>query len=321
MVADYWDKRTSDFLYFRPVTYTTGFSGIISNIGTIENHGFEFLLKTENVRPAAPGAFRWETSLNLSTYTNNVAELYEDEFISTGWRSVNRAVEGYPLGSFFMLKFAGVDPQTGNALYDNFDGGGTCFAAGTQTDDPDAVFCDEDDEQFVGSPHPDFTGGLTNTFTWRGLDLSVFVLFSYGNEIFNATRAFADDGGRSLDNKLASVLDSWQQPGQETEVPRASRSGSSGASAITSRFIEDGSFLRLKTVTLGYTLPERIAARIQARSLRFYVTGQNLLTWTDYSGLDPESNMNGSGSNVALGTEFYTFPQPRTLSLGLSLGL
>lgn len=321
LVADYWDKLSSDFLYFRPVTVTTGFSGIISNIGEVENHGIEFLLKTINVRSSRPGGFHWETSFNFSQYTNNVAQLYEDEFIETGWRSVNRATEGYPLGSFFMLKFTGVDPETGNALYDNFDGGGTCFVSGTDTDDEDAVFCDEDDVQFVGSPHPDFTGGLTNTLAFGGFDLNVFVLFSYGNEIFNATRAFADDGGNSLDNKLSSVLDAWQQPGDDTDVPRASLNGASGAAAITSRYIEDGSFLRLKTVTLGYTIPERLAARIQARSLRVYVSAQNLLTITDYSGLDPESNMNGSGSNVALGTEFYTFPQPRTFSAGLTLGL
>ncbi len=321
LVADYWDKHTSDLLYFRPLTVTTGFSGITSNIGEVDNKGVEFLLKTTNFRPARPGGFLWETSLNFSHYTNNVAELYEDEFIATGFRSVNRATEGYPLGSFFMLKFLGVDPATGNAFYDNFDGGGTCLAAGTATEAEDAVFCDQDDVQFVGSPHPDFTGGLTNTFAFGGFDLNVFVLFSYGNEIFNATRAFADDGGSSLDNKLASVLDRWQQPGDVTDIPRASLDGDSGAGAITSRYIEDGSFLRLKTVTLGYALPEAIAARARARSLRVYVSTQNLVTITNYSGLDPESNSNGSGSNVALGTEFYTFPQPRTFTVGLTLGL
>ena len=321
LVADYWDKHTSDLLYFRPITVTTGFTGITSNVGEVDNRGFDLLLKTINVRSARRGGFRWETSLNFSRYTNSVAELYADEFIDRGWRSVNRATEGYPLGSFFMLKFTGVDPETGNALFENADGGGTCLAAGTATDDEDAVFCDEDDVQFVGSPHPDFTGGLTNTLAFAGFDLNVFVLFAYGNEIFNATRAFADDGGNSLDNKLASVLDRWQQPGDITDTPRASLDGSSGAAAITSRYIEDGSFLRLKTLTLGYTLPEALAVRARARSLRVYVSSQNLLTITDYSGLDPESNMNGSGSNVALGTEFYTFPQPRTFTVGLTLGL
>ncbi|PAP78420.1 SusC/RagA family TonB-linked outer membrane protein [Rubrivirga marina] len=321
LTADYWDKHTSDLLYFRPVTYTTGFAGISSNIGAVDNRGFEFLLKTTNVRSSRPRGLRWETSLNLSHYTNNVAELYSDEFISTGWRSVNRAVEGYPLGAFFMLKFLGVDPATGNALYDNFDGGGVCLAAGTRTDDEAAVFCDGDDVQFVGSPHPDLTGGLTNTLAFGGFDLNVFALFSVGNEIFNATRAFADDGGASLDNKLAATMDRWQQPGDVTDVPRASRRGGSGAGAISSRFVEDGSFLRLKTVTLGYSVPEALAARVSARSLRIYASAQNVLTVTNYSGLDPESNMNGSGSNVALGTEFYTFPQPRTFTVGLTLGL
>ena len=321
VVADYWDKHTSDLLYFRPITYTAGFAGITSNVGAVDNRGVEALLSVEAVRPPRPGAFSWTASLNLSRYRNNVSELYADEFISTGWRSVNRAQVGYPLGAFFMLDFIGVDPATGNALYDNFDGGGVCLAAGTRTEDEDAVFCDGDDVQFVGSPHPDLTGGFTNTLAFAGFDLNVFTLFSVGNDVFNATRAFADDAGASLDNKLAAVMDRWQQPGDVSTVPRASRGGRSGGGAISSRFVEDGTFLRLKTVTLGYTVPGSLAARARARSLRVYVSAQNVLTVTDYTGLDPESNMNGSGSNVALGTEFYTFPQPRTISVGLTLGL
>ena len=213
---------------------------------------------------------------------------------------------GQPLGAFHTLRFLGVDPQTGDAMYEDVNGDGEINA---------------DDRQIVGSPHPDLTGGLTNTFAWGGLDLSVFVLFSAGSEVFNATRMYADDGGATSDNKLRSVMDRWQQPGDVTDVPRASLEGESGADLISSRFIEDGSFLRLKTVTLGYTVPERLLLRLGGRSARVYVTGQNLLLSTNYTGLDPEVNYNGSGSNVGLGTEFYTVPQPRTLLVGLSLGL
>jgi TonB-linked SusC/RagA family outer membrane protein len=323
LVADAFDKRTTDLLVFRDIPYTSGGSGIQDNVGEISNRGVEFLLHTVNVRPRSERGFRWETSLNFSHYRNEVVELYDDQPLNAGRSGVNRVEEGQPLGAFYMYAFVGVDPATGNALFEDVETGGTCVSPLTAEAFPDAGLnaCTEDDRQIVGSPHPDFTAGLTNELSFAGLDLSVFVYASVGNEIYHGNREFSDDGGDSGDNKLQSVMDAWQQPGDVTDVPRASLDGSSGAAEISSRFLEDGSFLRVKSVTLGYRLPERLVGNAGVRSARLYVSAQNLLTVTDFTGLDPEVNFSGSGSNVALGTEFYTYPQPRIVLIGLQLGL
>ncbi len=306
LTTDVYDRRTRDFLYDRPITVTSGFGVVVSNLGEIRNTGVEVLLRGEVVRAATTQDFRWETTLNLSHYTNEVVEINEGGPVTTGQGDAARVEAGAPIGSFYMLHFEGVDPATGDAIYEDVDGDGDITEA---------------DKRIVGSPHPDLYGSLTNGFAFRGVDLNVFLLFSVGNEIFNAVRSFADDGGYSNDNRLRSALDRWQQPGDITDVPRASVDGTSGANLISDRFVEDGSFLRVKTVTLGYTLPARVVRTVGGRSLRLYVSAQNLMTFTRYTGLDPEVNYDGSASNIVLGTDFYTFPQPRTILFGATLGL
>ncbi|HYD51237.1 MAG TPA: hypothetical protein VEA99_01370, partial [Gemmatimonadaceae bacterium] len=142
--------------------------------------------------------------------------------------------------------------------------------------------------------------------------------FSQGAEIYNGIRTFADDGAYYNDNKLAHVLNRWQKPGDVTDVPRLSWDGTSGAREISSRFIEDGSYFRLSEVTLGYRLPNAIMSRAGMSEARIYVSGRNLKIWTDYMGYDPDVNSNGSGSNISLGQDFYSYPRARTISVGIS---
>lgn len=306
LTTDFYTRRTTDFLFDRPITVTSGFGSVISNLGEISNTGVELLLRAEPFRAAAAGGLRWESTLNLSHNVNRIAALYEGAPFSTGQADAARVEEGYPIGSFYMLHFLGVDPATGDAMYEDVDGSGSITEA---------------DRRVVGSPHPDLYGSFANALSFHGVDLNVYLLFSVGNQIFNAVRTFADDGGNSDDNMLRRALTRWQNPGDITDEPRASADGSSGANEISDRFLESGTFLRVKTVTLGYTLPTRYVRGVGGRSLRLYASAQNLLTFTGYSGLDPEVNYSGSGSNVVLGTDFYTFPQPRALLLGLTLGL
>ncbi|HEX2718427.1 MAG TPA: hypothetical protein VHM67_12160, partial [Gemmatimonadaceae bacterium] len=141
--------------------------------------------------------------------------------------------------------------------------------------------------------------------------------FSEGNKIFNAIRVFADDGGRYADNKFGDVLRRWRKAGDITDQPRASRRGRSGALVISDRIIEDGSYVRLGEVTLGYNLPARYAGIANLQNARLYVSGRNLYTWTDFTGYSPDVNTNGSSANISLGTEFYTYPPARTFTLGL----
>jgi hypothetical protein len=197
-----------------------------------------------------------------------------------------------------------VDPATGDAVYEDVNGDGDITT---------------DDKTFVGSPWPDYTGGLTTTITWKRFDLTSFFQFSKGNDVFNGMRVFADEGGYNYDNKFHDVLRRWQNPGDVTDEPRASFDGTSGARLISSRFIEDGSYIRLQDLTLGFQLPDQAVSRFGLSNARFYVRGQNIFTSTDYSGYNPEVNSNGN-SSASLATDFYAYPLARTWSFGVQAG-
>ncbi|MEO7963514.1 MAG: SusC/RagA family TonB-linked outer membrane protein, partial [Gemmatimonadaceae bacterium] len=170
----------------------------------------------------------------------------------------------------------------------------------------------------VGSPHPKYFGGFTNTFAWKGFDLRSFLQFTQGNKVFNAIRIFADDGGYYFDNKLKdSYVKRWQKPGDIAESPRLSYDGTSGARDVSSRFVEDGSYLRLGEVTLGYRLPRSAARFANMDEARLFVSGRNLATWTKYTGFNPDVNSNGASANISLGTDFYAYPLARTISFGV----
>jgi hypothetical protein len=219
---------------------------------------------------------------------------------------------GEELGAFQTLRFLGVDPQTGNAIFDDVNGDGEITA---------------DDETIVGSPWPDFTGGFTSTFTYKGFDLTGFLVFSQGNDVFNAMRIFADNGACTFDNQFTNTLRRWQQPGDITDVPRESFDCVSGASDISSRYLEDGSYWRMQDLTLGYKLPDRVAGSLGFATARIYGSVRNLFTITDYTGYSPDVNSNGANnvdsgslatsSQVGLGTDFYAYPQARTWTFGV----
>ncbi|HEX6040030.1 TonB-dependent receptor [Longimicrobium sp.] len=301
LTVDWYHKDTRDLLLDRPVTSTSGFTSVFDNVGEMENRGWEVSLRTLNLVPAREGGARWTTELNWTANRNRVTALFNDEPFSTGERDINRVQVGQPIGAFYTVKFLGVDPRTGDAIYEDLDDNGRIGSG---------------DRQIVGSPHPDWTGGLANTLELAGFDLRAFVQVSQGAEVFNAMRLFSDAGGWYLDNQFGHVMERWRQPGDETDVPRASYDGLSGARTISSRFIEDGSYVRLQEVTLGYRLPAALARRAGMEGARVYVSGHNLHTWTDYMGYSPDVNSNGV-SNAALGTDFYAYPVARTISLGI----
>ncbi len=301
LTVDYYTKDTRDLLLDRPITSTSGFTSVFANVGSMRNRGWEVALRTLNLVPANDNGLRWTTELNFSANRNEVTGLFNDEPFSTGERSINRVEVGQPIGAFYTVKFLGVDPATGDAIYEDLDENGRIGTA---------------DRQVVGSPHPDWTGGLGNTLEFAGFDLRAFLQVSQGAEVFNAMRLFSDAGGWYLDNQFGHVMDRWRQPGDETDVPRASYDGLSGARTISSRFIEDGSYVRLQEVTLGYRLPRSLSRLAGMDGARLFVSGHNLHTWTDYRGFSPDVNSNGV-SNAALGTDFYAYPVARTLTVGI----
>jgi TonB-linked SusC/RagA family outer membrane protein len=331
--ADYYDKQTRDLLTQRPVPRTTGFSSIWDNVGSIENKGFEVAARAQIVR-GTPQAFNWTANVNVSRNRNKVTALYNGLGFNSGTRSIARAEVGYPLGSFYGYVTDGLFQEMSEICFDT-RGGQFCAGKGAYqgtalTRPGDIRFKDLNgdglitaaDRTVIGSPWPDYEGGITNTLSFGGLDLTAFVHFSRGNQVANLNRVFTDRYGSGGDNNSTRALQRWTPENRNTTEPRAVWGDPNGNAQVSDRFIEDGSYWRLKNAVLGYTLPGSVASRlgIGLRTARVYVQGQNLFTSTNYSGLDPEVNYLGASSTVR-GVDFYTLPQARTITAGFNVGL
>jgi TonB-dependent starch-binding outer membrane protein SusC len=300
LTFDYYNNQTKDLLFNRPISLTSGFSTITSNVGELENRGIEIGINTLNLKT---GSFEWTSSFNLSRNRNKILSLYNDQPLDNIGRGSNSVRIGEPLGIFYGYKSLGVDPSTGDIVFADMDKNGVINAS---------------DRTKIGDPNPDFTGGLNNKLTYKNFEMIVFFQFSYGNDIFNGTRIYVESM-KGSDNQTTEVLKRWRQPGDITSVPRATALDPNNNNRISSRFIEDGSYLRLKTISLAYNLDKRLISRIGMSSARVFLTGQNLLTFTQYSGMDPEVNYAGP-SDLIIGVDFFTHPQVRVISAGINLG-
>jgi len=300
--ADAYLKKTNDLLLNVPLPRSTGFDVGLQNAGSVENKGLEFQVNTKNfVR-----TFQWETDFNISFNRNKVINLVGQTVVGggvAGRGDVSYTTEGQPIGLFYGYVADIVDPATGNLLYINGKGNSTFNPAAS-------------DRVVIGNPNPDFIYGLTNTFTYKNLGLNIFIQGAKGNEIFNASR-IETEGMIDPKNQSAAVLNRWTTPGQVTDIPKAVADNTNN-SRISTRFVEDGSYLRIKSATLSYTLPADLIKKAHFGSARIYVTGENLLTFTKYKGFDPEVNYAG-GSNTVQGIDYGTYPQTRNLILGLNI--
>lgn len=301
--ADYYIKNTEDLLLGVNVPATTGFGTQLQNVGKLENRGFEFNVNTLNLT----GDFQWTSNFNISINRNEITDL-DGQVITGGF--VNRAVEGEPIGVFFMREYAGVDPENGDALY-YLNNGDDPRAT---TNDPNAA-----SETIVGDPNPDFIGGFGNNFFYRGFELGVLFQFVYGNDIYLPSGRFTSANAWFFDNQTTDQLDRWQEPGDITDVPRPTLFRANGTTP-SSRYLSDGSYLRLKNLTFAYNLPNNFLSQYNLNSVRLYATGVNLLTFTDYDGWDPEVNTDFAAGNIGQGNEFYSAPQARTLTFGVDIG-
>lgn len=303
---DVYMKKTTDLLLSKPLPATSGFISYSKNFGKLENKGLEIALNSHNL----VGELTWTTNFNIAFNQNKITDL-DGEPINSGY---NRVEEGESIGVFYLREYAGVDPDNGDALY--------YLEAGSKETTNDYNLAER---QIVGSPNPDFIGGLTNTFNYKGFDLDFLFQFIYGNEVYRNGGHWQSSNGWNLDNQTTDQLNAWMQPGDITDVPRADWDVNNGTRA-SSRYLEDGSYLRLKTLTLGYSFPARISEKLRLRSMRIYFTGQNLITWTKYTGMDPEVHFPGTNrtrttSNIQQGVDFYTTPQIRAFTFGLKLGI
>ncbi|HEX2535474.1 MAG TPA: TonB-dependent receptor, partial [Chitinophagaceae bacterium] len=294
-------KYTSDGLLLVAHPATTGYSSYWSNAAEISNKGFELVITSANNRNRN---LTWNTSFNIARNRNRIEKLSAQ--LKYGSRDLILQQEGHPLYSFWVYKQLSVDPQTGNAVYEDVNKDGKITT---------------DDRQLYGSIWPKFFGGLTNNLSFKGFDAGIFFSFQYGNEIYNHNRFFGEGGGARDAARviLKSNLDRWQKPGDITEVPRPDGVNVNNYRDGGSRWLEDGSFLRLRSLTLGYTLPESLTGKTGVQSVRFYVVGSNLFTWTKYTGLDPETSASSSPNEQ--GIDLGTPPQPRGVQVGVNLSL
>lgn len=296
LTFDYYDKQTKDLLLNVPVPKSLGFSVLTQNFGEMENRGFELGINAAIIEKED---FTWTSSFNISRNNNLVKRLAFP--FTTFTRDYVRVEEGQPLNSFWVHVQEGVDPQTGDIIWDTMG---------------DEEFNPNVHRQIMGSAIPRYVGGWTNMINYKNWDFMAFFQFSEGNNTLNYGRFFFEHGGERSTGYSAQQLGRWQQPGDVTDIPRmASRNYS--ADLRPSRHVEDGSFLRLKNISLGYTLPSPVTSRVGIGRARLYAAAQNLLTWTNYTGLDPE--VSTSPSNLVSGVDIAVMPQPRTYTLGVNL--
>lgn len=332
--ADVYRKTTHDLLLEASLPLVSGYYSATKNIGKVRNDGLELSLSTVNVQTKD---FTWTSDFNIAFNKNEVLELAENQLSLTTAARFDQnynsqpsyiAKVGLPMGMMYGYIYEGT------YKYDDFVKSGNSYTlkdnvpyfsseANTQPGMPkykdvngDGII-DTNDRTIIGRGLPIHTGGFTNSFTYKGFDLSVFFQWSYGNDIMNANRLFFENAGGKKDlNQFASYANRWTPENPESDIPAATKSASNNV--ISSRIIEDGSYLRLKTVTLGYTFPKALIAKAKLSNARVYVAAQNLWTWTSYSGYDPEVSVRNSA--LTPGLDFSSYPRAFTLSFGVNLG-
>ncbi len=295
--ADYYYKKTKDLLFNKPTPPSSGFSSVVTNIGKLENKGFEFAVNTINTNKA----LRWESAFNISFNSNKVTELYKNQPIDNIGRGSQRIEVGEPIGIFYGYKSLGVNPATGDLVFEDY------FTDG---------IIDVKDKQKIGSPHPLFEGGFSNSLSYANFDLNIFVQFCYGNEIFNGTRRYIELS--KSNNQSTAVLNRWQNPGDISDIPRATNLDPNENNRVSSRFIEDGSFVKLKSLKLAYNINFGFTRKLNVSRFSVFIQVQNLYTLTKFSGMDPEVNYAGPDV-IRSGVEFFTYPTAKVYSFGLSI--
>lgn len=327
--ADYYRKNTSDLLLFAPLPTTSGFSAYLANIGGLQNQGLEAAVSSRNTT----GAFSWQTDFNISANRNEITELSSENdipvpgvlLVPAGW-SILRV--GQPLGTFFGLQSDGIfqsdeeaqsspvlknqNAKAGDRKYKDINGRD---AQGRLTGQPDGVI-DEADRSIIGNANPDFTWGLTNKFSYKGIDLSVFIQGVHGNDIVNAY-LFEIGALAGETNVLQEFWENrWTPENPSAEYPKVNPSD---RNTFSDAQVEDGSFIRLKNITLGYSLPAGLLSRARISRVRLYLSANNVLTLADYRGYDPEVNAFGQ-NNLLQGIDYGGYPLARTVIAGVQVG-
>ncbi|MBL1411184.1 SusC/RagA family TonB-linked outer membrane protein [Sphingobacterium faecale] len=329
MTIDFYRKKSHDLLMNAELSPSTGYPSAIKNIGKIQNDGLEITLGLVPIKKT----FTWTSDFNISFNKNKVLELVDNQtsrLTAMTWGDDWRGVHGYiaklnkPVSQFYGVLWDGV------YTYDDFDFDGinytlkpTISTNGTANVQPGHIkykdlngdrVIDDNDKVVIGNPLPKHFGGWSNNFSYKGFDLNIFLQWSYGNDVMNANRIIMESGYKYNINQFASYKDRWAPDNQDGKLPVAR-----GAlyKTYSDRVVEDGSFIRLKTAAFGYNIPLDYLKKIKLAQLRLYVSAQNLYTWTNYSGYDPEVSIRNSA--LTAGFDYSAYPRARTYTFGLNM--
>ena len=320
LIVDGYVKNTNDMLVPMSVPVTSGYSDVYVpsiNAGKIQNKGFEVTLSTKNI---IKNDFKWSSDAVFSYNKNNVESINSDTPIITASGGFNSAIglikAGYPVNVFYGYITDGIFQNQAEVDSHAVQMPGSNSATSTAPGDirfkdlnNDGVINDKD-RTVIGNPNPKFTFSLNNTFNYKNFDLTIFLQGSYGNDIFNANRMYTE-AMSIIQNQSTAVLGRWTGEGTSNNIPRAIYGDPNQNSRVSDRYIEDGSYLKIKNINLSYTLPKAVFGQ-NFNSVKIFVSAQNLVTWTKYSGFDPEVPVNGIDNG--------TYPITRTVSLGLNIG-
>lgn len=320
LIVDGYVKNTNDMLVPMSVPVTSGYSDVYVpsiNAGKIQNKGFEVTLSTKNI---IKNDFKWSSDAVFSYNKNNVESINSDTPIITASGGFNSAIglikAGYPVNVFYGYITDGIFQNQAEVDSHAVQMPGSNSATSTAPGDirfkdlnNDGVVNDKD-RTIIGNPNPKFTFSLNNTFSYKNFDLTIFLQGSYGNDIFNANRMYTE-AMSIIQNQSSAVLGRWTGEGTSNNIPRAIYGDPNQNSRVSDRYIEDGSYLKIKNINLSYTLPKAVFGQ-NFNSVKIFVSAQNLVTWTKYSGFDPEVPVNGIDNG--------TYPITRTVSLGLNIG-
>jgi TonB-dependent starch-binding outer membrane protein SusC len=326
VVVDVYERKIEDLLYRLTVSGTAGSAAPpFTNVGDMRNRGIDIGLE---YRGSLSPELRFSTSLNATHYKNEVLFVNPDQnfFYSGGADGHNQYVinkVGYPMASFYGYKYVGVVRSDADAASIPTQLGGN-WAGGWQFDDKDGDGAiDPDDRSIIGNPHPDLTLGWNVNLNYKNFDFTLFMFASIGNDIYNYQRYYYETGRWGSMFSKEMLTDSWTPERTNARLPQLNVDNSNSADVASSYYIEDGSYLRAKTLQLGYTIPQTSISKIGITKLRVYVQAQNLFTITGYSGIDPVlSNVNigdGDANDQYLGTDLGNYPSSRIVSAGLSL--
>lgn len=296
--ADYYNDITKDMIFSRPLSYATGYGAIATNIGSMRNQGVEVQVNAMLINKRN---FKWTLGFNVTTNHNTILELPGGQSQRAG--DLGILEEGRPSSQFYMIEYAGVDPATGRPRWYDADGNYVYNYA-------EAAY------RYVGSSDPKFYGGIQTAFEFFNFDLSFQFNYNYGNWMFSNDAWYVENVGESVGQITTYyVMDNrWQRPGDETVIPQLMNGGNNGANNVSSRYLIDGSYLRLKSVVLGYTLPKKHCEKIFLSSLRIFASIDNLFTVTSplFRGYDPEAGLSG--------TQQSNYPVPINYTFGINVG-